>query len=310
MVCFAATGTGIYHAYLWCIDSKGRNPGVNIRTVGLTLLALIAFASNSLLTRLALGSHQIDAATFTCIRLVSGAIVLALLVRARAGTFKPLRGHGMIGAIALIAYAIPFSFAYLRIGAAVGALVLFGVVQLTMIGFAILRGERPTATAWAGLTLALAGLVILTTPSSIRPDWMGLGLMAVAGIAWGVYSLNGRKAADPIASNAQSFLWSSLPSVILVLILRYSINTSTRGIALAVVSGAITSGLGYAIWYRALPRLSVMQAAVAQLSVPVIAAVGAVVLLHETLNVRIVISGLAVLSGVGLVLAARANRRA
>ena len=236
--------------------------------------------------------------------------MLALLVRARAGTFKPLRGHGMIGAIALIAYAIPFSFAYLRIGAAVGALVLFGVVQLTMIGFAILRGERPTATAWAGLTLALAGLVILTTPSSIRPDWMGLGLMAVAGIAWGVYSLNGRKAADPIASNAQSFLWSSLPSVILVLILRYSINTSTRGIALAVVSGAITSGLGYAIWYRALPRLSVMQAAVAQLSVPVIAAVGAVVLLHETLNVRIVISGLAVLSGVGLVLAARANRRA
>jgi len=133
--------------------------------------------------------------------------------------------------------------------------------------------------------------------------------MAVAGIAWGVYSLNGRKAADPIASNAQSFLWSSLPSVILVLILRYSINTSTRGIALAVVSGAITSGLGYAVWYRALPRLSVMQAAVAQLSVPVIAAVGAVVLLHETLNVRIVISGLAVLSGVGLVLAARANRR-
>jgi len=235
--------------------------------------------------------------------------VLALLVRARAGTFKPLRGHGMIGAIALIAYAIPFSFAYLRIGAAVGALVLFGVVQLTMIGFAILRGERPTATAWAGLTLALAGLVILTTPSSIRPDWMGLGLMAVAGIAWGVYSLNGRKAADPIASNAQSFLWSSLPSVILVLILRYSINTTTRGIALAVVSGAITSGLGYAIWYRALSRLSVMQAAVAQLSVPVIAAVGAVVLLHETLNVRIVISGLAVLSGVGLVLAARANRR-
>jgi len=282
---------------------------VNIKTIALTLLALIAFASNSLLTRLALGSHQIDAATFTAIRLVSGAVTLALLAGARKGTRKPLRGHRAIGALALFAYAVPFSFAYLRIGAAVGALVLFGVVQLTMIAYAIFRGERPTAPAWLGLALAFAGLVILTTPSSIRPDWLGLGLMAVAGIAWGAYSLNGRKALDPIASNAQSFIWSSLPSLLLVVILRHSVTASGRGIALALVSGAVTSGLGYAVWYRALPHLSVMQAAVAQLSVPVIAAIGAVVLLQETLSPRLVTSGFAVLSGVGIVLAARAGRR-
>lgn len=282
---------------------------MNIKTIALTLLALIAFASNSLLTRLALGSQRIDAATFTAIRLVSGAVTLAVLVRARGGSFKPLRGHTAIGALALFAYAVPFSFAYLRIGAAVGALVLFGVVQLTMIGFAISRGERPTALAWLGLGLALAGLVILTTPSSIRPDWLGLGLMALAGIAWGAYSLAGRKAVDPIASNAQSFIWSSVPSIILVVILRHSVTVSSPGTMLALLSGAVTSGLGYAVWYQALPRLSVMQAAVAQLSVPVIAAIGAVVLLHETLSTRLVVSGVAVLTGVGLVLAARAASR-
>jgi len=282
---------------------------VNLRTAAFTLLALIAFASNSLLTRLALGSHRIDAATFTSIRLVSGAVVLVLIVRAREGTFKPLRGHGPIGATALFVYAVPFSFAYLRIGAAVGALVLFGIVQLTMIGYGIFRGERPPALAWVGLVLAFAGLAILTTPSVTRPDWPGLGLMSLAGIAWGVYSLTGRKARDPIASNAQSFIWSSIPSLILVAVLRHSISASSQGIALALVSGAVTSGLGYAVWYRVLPRLSVTQAAVAQLSVPVIAAIGAVALLHETLSIRLVISGVAVLSGVGIVLAARAGGR-
>ena len=282
---------------------------VDIRTIFLTLLALIAFASNSLLTRLALGSRQIDAATFTSIRLVSGAVVLALLVRMRDGTFKPLRGRGPIGALALFAYAVPFSFAYLRIGAAVGALVLFGVVQLTMIGYAVLRGERPTAVAWIGLVIAFGGLAILTTPAVMRPDMWGVALMVLAGIAWGVYSLHGKTALDPIAANAQSFIWSSVPSLILVMILRNSLSSSAQGLALACVSGAVTSGLGYAVWYRALPRLSVMQAAVAQLSVPVIAAIGAVALLHETLSARLVISGVAVLSGVGIVLTARAIKR-
>jgi drug/metabolite transporter (DMT)-like permease len=282
---------------------------VNIRTAALTFLALIAFASNSLLTRLALGSHQIDATSFTSIRLLSGAVALALIVQAREGTLRSLRGHGPIGATALFVYAVPFSFAYLRIGAAVGALVLFGVVQLTMIGYGISRGERPPVLAWVGLLLASAGLAILTTPAVARPDWLGLGLMALAGVAWAVYSLAGRKTLNPVAANAQSFIWSSVPSLILAATLGHPVTASGQGIALAFVSGAVTSGLGYAIWYRALPRLSVTQAAVSQLSVPVIAAIGAVVLLHETLSTRLMISGVAVLSGVGIVLAARAGKR-
>jgi drug/metabolite transporter (DMT)-like permease len=282
---------------------------VTIQTLVLTLLALIAFASNSLLTRLALGSNRIDAATFTAVRLVSGALMLALLVRAREGTLMPLRKGSPIGAVALFAYALPFSFAYLRIGAAVGALVLFGVVQLTMIGYAIFRGERPSGFAWIGLVLALAGLMTLTFPAVIRPDWWGLALMALAGVAWGVYSLAGRASRDPVAANAQSFMWSSFPALILVIVLRNSISASGEGIALALMSGGVTSGLGYAVWYRALPRLSLTQAAVAQLSVPVIAAVGAVALLHETLSARLLISGAAVLGGVGIVLAARIPNR-
>lgn len=282
---------------------------LGLKTIALTLLALTAFASNSLLTRLALGSNRIDAATFTCIRLVSGAVMLTLLIRMRKGNLSALGTRSMAGAFALFVYAAPFSFAYLRIGAAVGALVLFGVVQLTMIGYGIYRGERPTLLAWAGLMLALIGLAILTVPSATRPDPLGLVLMAVAGVAWGTYSLTGRTARDPIAANAQSFIWASAPAVVLALLLYASAATTAWGITLAVISGAVTSGLGYAVWYRALPGLSVTQAAVAQLSVPVIAAIGAAAFLHETLTARLLIAGAAVLGGVALVLTAKSQKR-
>jgi drug/metabolite transporter (DMT)-like permease len=282
---------------------------VELRTAALTLLALIAFASNSLLARLALGAQQIDAATFTTIRLASGASMLALIVRLQAGTWTPLRSRGASGPLALFAYAAPFSFAYLRLGAAVGALVLFGVVQLTMIGWGIARGERPARRAWLGLALAIAGLTILAAPSAARPDAVGLLLMAVAGVAWGVYSLAGRTAADPVAANAWSFVCST-PLALLVNVLPIaSVSASGRGIALALVSGAVTSGLGYAVWYRALPRLSVTRAAVAQLSVPVIAALGAGAFLGEDLGVQFAIASVAVLGGVGLVLSARSGSR-
>ena len=281
--------------------------GVGIGTVALTLVALIAFASNSLLTRLALGSREIDAATFTALRLGAGAAVLVLLVRARARTWAPLRGRGALGPLALLAYAAPFSFAYLRIGAAVGALVLFGVVQLTMIGYGLIRGERPAPLAWAGVVLAVGGLATLTVPSATRPDPLGLGLMTIAGVAWAIYTLAGRTTPDPLAANARGFLWSSLPAILAVCLLRASVVASGRGIALALVSGGVTSGLGYAIWYRALPRLSITQAAVAQLSVPVIAAVGAAGFLNERLSARLAVATVAVLSGVGLVLAARSR---
>ena len=277
-------------------------------TVGLTLLALVAFASNSLLTRLALGAGEIDAATFTLVRLVSGAAVLALLVRARTGSLAALRRRGAVGPLALFCYAAPFSFAYLRIGAAVGALVLFGVVQLTMVGYAVSKGERPSARSWLGLTLAVGGLALLTVPSVGRPDPAGLALMIVAGVAWAVYTLAGRGVADPIAANARSFLWSSWLALVLASAFRGAAPATGRGVALALVSGGVTSGLGYAVWYRALPRLSVTQASVAQLSVPVIAALGAGLVLHERLSGRFVLSAAAILGGVAIVLSARARR--
>ena len=283
----------------------------NAKTAALTLLALLAFASNSLLTRLALGTHQIDAAGFTAIRLGAGAVMLVALVVVQTRSWSAMKGSSAAGPLALFAYAAPFSFAYLRIGAAVGALVLFGVVQLTMIGYGIARGERPSAVMWLGLVLAAAGLALLTVPSVTRPDPLGVLLMAIAGVAWAVYTLVGRGTPDPLAANARSFLWSAplaIALVVLVIAMRGDAAPSGRGIVLALVSGAVTSGLGYAIWYRALPSLTVTQAAVAQLSVPVIAALGAVAVLGEAVSSRLVVAGAMVLIGVGLVLSARARQ--
>ncbi len=274
-------------------------------TAALTLLALTAFAANSILTRMALAGHLIDAASFTAIRLASGAIMLVVLVRARAGGWAPLRGRGLTGPLALFAYAAPFSFAYLRIGASAGALVLFGTVQLTMIGWALSRGERPTPRVWVGMALAAAGLGWLVLPAATRPDPLGTLLMMTAGVAWGVYSLAGKRASDLLAANGRSFLWAT-PLALLVAAAQPAARAiSARGVALAVVSGAITSGLGYAIWYRALRGLTATQAAIVQLSVPVIAAGGAVVFLHEHPSARLVASGLAVLGGLALVLSRR-----
>ena len=281
--------------------------GIDATTVALTLLALLAFASNSLLTRFALGSKEIDASSFTAIRLLAGAVVLALLVRGQAGSWEPMRGRGAIGPLALFLYAAPFSFAYLRIGAAVGALVLFGVVQLTMIGYGVARGERPAPLAWLGLVVATTGLGALTVPAVARPDPLGVALMTVSGVAWGIYSLAGRAAPNALATNARSFLWST-PFALALIALAPGVATATaRGVALATISGGLTSGLGYAIWYRALPRLTVTQAAVAQLSVPVIAALGAALVLGEHISPRLAVAGGAVLGGVALVLAARSR---
>jgi drug/metabolite transporter (DMT)-like permease len=278
-------------------------------TLVLTLLALVAFALNSLLTRLALGARELDAATFTLVRLSSGAVVLVALVTEKTRSFAPLRGGGAVGPLSLIAYAAPFSFAYLRIGAAVGALVLFGVVQLTMLGYGIFRGERPGVGASFGLGLAVCGFALLTVPAADRPDPLGVALMAVAGVAWGVYTLAGRSRQDPLASNARSFLHATPLALLVVLVTHTSHTASVHGLSLAVLSGGVTSGLGYAVWYRALPRLSVMQASVAQLSVPVIAAAGAAVLLEEKLGFRFWVASAAVVGGVALVLTARSHSR-
>jgi drug/metabolite transporter (DMT)-like permease len=284
-------------------------PGIRpVETFVLTLIALTSFAANSILTRLALGAGHIDAAGFTAVRLASGAAMLTLLVRLRAGGWAPLGGRGLGGPLALFAYAAPFSFAYLRIGAAVGALVLFGAVQLTMIGWALARGDRPGLRTWLGLALAAGGLLGLMLPSASRPDPWGTALMAVAGIAWGAYSLLGKAAADPVAANARGFLWSVPLALLLTAITIRSSMWSARGITLATISGAVTSGLGYAVWYRALRGLTATQAAILQLSVPVIAAAGAVLLLGETPTARLAAAGAAVIGGVALALTARRGR--
>jgi drug/metabolite transporter (DMT)-like permease len=277
------------------------------RTAAFTLLALIGFAANSLLCRAALenGAWRIDAASFTSLRLVSGALVLWLLLRVRGGGER----RGSWGsALALFAYAAGFSLAYVRIPAGVGALILFGCVQATMLGVGLFRGERPRPLEWVGLAMALGGLVALRLPGATAPDPLGATLMAGAGVAWGVYSLRGRGNADPLAATADNFL-RSVPMALglsaLALLALEAPRATPVGMGLAVASGALASGVGYSLWYAALPHLTAMRAAVVQLAVPVVAAAGGVLLLGEALTWRLVGAGSALLCGVLLALGAR-----
>lgn len=278
-----------------------------MRTALFTVLALLGFAANSLLCRAALagGGRFIDAASFTGVRLVSGALMLGLLLRWRGGRYQ---GGSWGSALALFAYAAGFSLAYMRIPAGVGALLLFGCVQATMLGTGLVRGERPRPLEWAGLLLALGGLVGLTAPGATTPDFVGAALMAGAGVAWGVYSLRGRGSTNPLAATAQNFLLSVPLALALSAVstaLQGAPHATPRGMVLAIASGALASGVGYSLWYAALPHLTATRAAIIQLSVPVLAATGGVLLLGEQLTVRLVGAGTALLCGVLLALAAR-----
>ncbi len=273
----------------------------------LTVLALVGFAANSLLCRAALagGGRLIDAASFTAVRLVSGALVLFVLLRARGGRYQ---GGSWGSALALFAYAAGFSLAYVRIPAGVGALLLFGCVQMTMLGTGLVRGERPRPLEWAGLVLALGGLVGLTAPGATAPDLTGAALMAGAGVAWGIYSLRGRGSTQPLAATANNFLLS-VPLVLGLSAVSMGVqgapHATMRGVVLAVASGALSSGVGYSLWYAALPHLTATRAAIVQLSVPVLAATGGVLLLGEQVTVRLLGAGSALLGGVLLALASR-----
>jgi drug/metabolite transporter (DMT)-like permease len=278
-------------------------------TAVLTGLALLAFASNSLLARAALRGHLMDAGTFTLVRLASGALVLGLLAARTHSPRAVLRSGSLAAAAALFAYAIAFSLAYLRLDAGTGALILFGAVQVTMIGWGMATGHRPSTLQWLGLVVALAGLVVLVAPGLRAPDPVGAALMALAGVAWGVYSLRGRGAQDPVAANAANFVRSVPFAIVAALALSASWQASGSGLALAATSGAITSGLGYAAWYAALPGLTPLRAAVLQLAVPVLAALGGVVLLGESLTLRLAGAGAVVLGGIALAVFASASRR-
>ena len=274
----------------------------------LALAALLCFAANSILARLALRNGQIDAASFTAIRLAAGALALWLLLLARGSSLR-LGGRGAwIAALFLFLYAAPFSFAYVELSAGTGALLLFGAVQLTMIGAGLGGGERPHWREWLGLAVALAGLVYLNLPGLSAPDPLGAALMALAGIAWGLYSLRGRSATAPLAETAHSFLLATPLGLLLAAAGSGRAHLSGVGIACAVASGALASAGGYAAWYSVLPRLSATRAGTLQLAVPVLAALAGVLLLGERLSPRLVGSAIAILGGVGLAISCRARR--
>jgi len=272
-----------------------------------TAAAMLAFAANSLLCRLALLQGGIDPASFGTVRIVSGTIALALIVRWRAGGAKEAGGDWLSAAM-LFAYVALFSFAYVSVAAGTGALILFGAVQLTMFGAALRAGERFAPLACAGLAVAALGLVYLVLPGVSAPPIVGALLMALAGVAWGVYSLRGRGALDPLGATAGNFLRAAPMALVLWLPFIGVAHAGVGGILLAVASGAITSGVGYAIWYTALRELSAMRAATVQLSVPVITAFGAVLFLAEPLTLRLGLASVAILGGIALVLAGRARQ--
>jgi drug/metabolite transporter (DMT)-like permease len=271
-----------------------------LRLIALTSIAMTAFAGNSLLCRVALKHTTIDAGSFTTIRLISGALTLWLVVTMRRGAY---RGSGnWPSAIALFAYAAGFSFAYVRLPAGTGALILFGAVQATMISHGLWSGERLSKPQVLGLVLAFAGIIGLLMPGlSAPPIWSAM-LMLGAGMSWGIYSLRGRGAGDPTRVTAGNFLRAAPIAAILSLVTWNQVALDAAGIWYAVASGALASGIGYAIWYTALPSLRATQAATLQLSVPVIATVGAILFLGEALSLRLVLASIAILGGIALVI--------
>ncbi|HZT05172.1 MAG TPA: DMT family transporter [Steroidobacteraceae bacterium] len=271
----------------------------NLRVVICTVLALVAFAGNSLLCRAALAHTHIDAASFTTGRLLSGTVVLSCLVWLRRGA-RVGRGNWP-SAFALFAYAAGFSFSYLHLTAAAGALLLFGAVQTTMIGFGLWSGERLRLLQIAGLILACAGLIGLLLPGLSAPPLTGALLMLGAGIAWGVYSLRGKGAGDPLKVTAGNFTRALPMAVALSLALLPRTSLDPGGIGYAFLSGALASGVGYAIWYTALPSLTSTTAATVQLSVPILAAAGGVFFLGEAFTLRLLIASVAIIGGIALV---------
>jgi drug/metabolite transporter (DMT)-like permease len=269
-------------------------------------MAMIAFASNSLLCRLALKQIGIDAATFTLVRLVSGAVTLGLIACLRTGS-AGTAGNWLSGSM-LFVYAAGFSFAYLTLPAGTGALLLFGAVQATMILWALRAGERLNLGQALGLALALVGLVALVLPGVSAPPLGGSILMLGAGIAWGVYSLRGKNAGDPLRATAGNFARALPLAAILTLIFLPGARLDRAGIIYAILSGAIASGIGYAIWYTALPGLKAATAASVQLIVPVLAAAGGILFLGETITLRFIFAAGAVLGGIGLVVQNRTRK--
>lgn len=273
---------------------------MSTRTLLLTALAMLAFAGNSLLCRAALRDSQIDPTSFTALRLLAGALVLWLLLQLRNG---PSTAAGSwCSAFALFAYAAAFSYAYLHLDAGAGALLLFGAVQLSMIAWGLITGERLSRLQIAGLVVAAGGLVTLLLPGTSTPPLTASVLMVISGVAWGAYSLLGKSAPDPLAATAGNFIRSLPFMAVLCLLPLNGLEWDGAGITYAVLSGGLTSGVGYVIWYAALPGLTAIQGASVQLSVPLVTALAGSLLLGEALTSQLLIAGVAILGGIALVL--------
>jgi drug/metabolite transporter (DMT)-like permease len=269
----------------------------------LIALAMMAFAGNSLLCRQALRESAIDPASFTTLRLVSGALTLWLIVRMKRGA--RVRGGSWLSAVALFAYAAGFSFAYTSLTAATGALLLFGAVQATMIGYGVWSRERFAKLQVVGFVVAVAGLISFLVPGLAAPPLHGTLLMLSAGVAWGIYSLRGKGAGDPVNVTTGNFLRAAPMALMLSLLQLSRASIDSAGICYAIASGALTSGIGYVIWYAAMPGLKASHAASVQLSVPVIAAFGGIIFLGESITLRLGLASVAVLGGIALVIADR-----
>ena len=283
----------------------------------LVSLAMFAFAGNSVFARLGLvglgGSSTIDPASYTLIRIVSGAIVLAILVSWKQKSIKKLTKHGnWISAAALFGYASAFSYAYVVLETGIGALILFTCVQASMIGWAIIKGDRPLALEWVGLIIDFGAFVWLVSPGLQAPDPFAAFLMLVSGISWAIYSTRGKSATDaltdPLGATAGNFILSIPFALILLVVLFSQVNLDSYGIIMAIGSGVITSAIGYAIWYMALPNISQTQAAIVQLTVPVIAGVGGTLFSGEVWTLRFAISATLILGGVAIAILAKSNR--
>jgi drug/metabolite transporter (DMT)-like permease len=294
-----------------------------MKTAVYTLIALTAFAANSIFCRLALGDESIDPAGFTIIRLLSGAITLVCLLMITNVLKKPSAQHAdrklkitatqmsgsWIAAIALLIYAIAFSYAYVLLDTGTGALILFACVQVSLIIFAILKGQQLNLREWVGLCMAFIGFVYLVFPALSKPSEDGLILMVIAGIAWSIYTIKGKESTQPLADTAWNFV-RTLPFLgLLTAVVIDDMHLSIEGVVYAILSGAIASGLGYSVWYLALRKLTATSAAVVQLLVPILAAIGGVIWVQEPITLRMLVSGLIILGGILLVILGAAEKK-
>ena len=303
-------------------SAGGEAPSLALMTFVLTAVALVAFAANSVLCRLALGGEAIDPWSFTAVRLGTGALALVALTvgrrrRLAAGRDEESAESGFLEtslvdrwaewkrAGYLVLYALPFSLAYVTLDTGTGALLLFAAVQLTMIVLGLRAGERPRSLEWLALLGAAAGMVYFVLPGVTAPDPFGAALMVAAGVGWGLYSIAGKSAADPAVATADAFLRSALVVVPVTAIAWSLLAITPYGLLLATISGVLTSGIGYVLWYAALGHLSATRAALVQLSVPIIAAAGGVAFLAEVVTLRLVIASVVILGSIALGVAAR-----